>query len=588
VTYSLFSLPLVARELRSQSRSKGSFILRSLLALGLLAPMALMGLTDQLKHLDGRVFFWFLSHVVFYSLMLLGPLITAGCITAEKEEGTLGLLFLSPLRSFDIVAGKFTANFLRLVAIAVVGMPVLATTLLLGGVTWQQITGAGICIMALLVVTVGVTVLASAVCVKTRTATGLAFAYIGLVNFGIWILALWIEYKFKVKVPDLILLVSAADSMSEQFTWTRQNYLAWAGWTLAVGCAQSLLFLLIASWWLPRTLASTGVEGRWKWRRFLQKRFTFENAWNQRLRRRNPLLWLEARQISLTGRILIASMGVGGLLWWVDYKNIGREAIWVTLAFAIPIHILLSALTVGNICREVAGELHMGHLQLLLCTPLRERDILRSKLKGAWLRYGTLYLAATVPTVLSLVIWLPDYRQNQDFEVWLLMECFEDVTYFFMIFSVAFRMALFSQTATNAILKTIGWIAGGLILWLSFTLIGLNNPRYLDPLIDNLPTVIFLPAIVCTAVCIYTILFARSATHRALKSFIWFMLGLFFWWGAGADLNTSGLSYGLRKEVWIRGSATVKIIIESVVVVWLMKSLPGQLRERCVIRAGVQ
>ena len=520
--YSLFSFPLVARELRSQSRSKGSFVLRSLLAVGLLAPMALMGLTGELKYLGGRGFFGFLSHVVFYSLMLLGPLITAGCITAEKEEGTLGLLFLSPLRSFDIVAGKFAANFLRLVAIAVVGMPALATTLLLGGVTWQQITGAGICIMSLLVVTVGVTVLASAVCVKTRTATGLAFAYIALVNFGVWILALWIEDKFKVNVPDWILLVSAADSMSEQFAWTRQNYLAWAGWTLAVGCAQSLLFLLIASWWLPRTLASTGVEGRWKWRRFLQKRFAFENAWNQRLRHRNPLLWLEARQISLTGRILIASVGVGGLLLWFDHEGMSsRNAIWTAFALAIPIHILLTALTVGNICREVAGELHMGHLQLLLCTPILERDILRSKLKGSWLRHGTLYLAATVPIVFSLVICLSDYRRDRYFEVWLLMECFEDVTYFFMIFSVAFRTALFSQTATNAILKTIGWIAGGQIgLW-------------------------------------FIAIWMEETFH-------------------------------VYNETIFSTMTVMKIVIEVMVAMRLMKSLPGQLRERCVIRAGVQ
>src|SRR5262249_10875761 len=60
---------------------------------------------------------------------------TADCVSEEKRDGTLGLLFLTDLKGYDVVGGKLVAtslnSFYGLTAI----FPMLAIPLLMGGVT---------------------------------------------------------------------------------------------------------------------------------------------------------------------------------------------------------------------------------------------------------------------------------------------------------------------------------------------------------------------------------------------------------------------------------------------------------------------
>src|SRR2546427_9287536 len=68
---------------------------------------------------------------------------TADCLSQEKRERTLGLLFLTDLKGHDVVLGKLAATSLRgfygLLAI----FPVLAVPLLMGGITpgefWRMV-----------------------------------------------------------------------------------------------------------------------------------------------------------------------------------------------------------------------------------------------------------------------------------------------------------------------------------------------------------------------------------------------------------------------------------------------------------------
>ena len=77
--------------------------------------------------------------------LLAGIFTTADCLSEEKREGTLGLLFLTDLKGYDIVLGKIVAAsvnwFFGLLAL----FPVLALSLLMGGVApgefWRKILG---------------------------------------------------------------------------------------------------------------------------------------------------------------------------------------------------------------------------------------------------------------------------------------------------------------------------------------------------------------------------------------------------------------------------------------------------------------
>jgi ABC-type transport system involved in multi-copper enzyme maturation permease subunit len=66
---------------------------------------------------------------------LSGCFFTADCISSEKREGTLGLLFLTPLRSLDLVLGKLASHSLLVFFSMLALGPVLFIPLLNGGVT---------------------------------------------------------------------------------------------------------------------------------------------------------------------------------------------------------------------------------------------------------------------------------------------------------------------------------------------------------------------------------------------------------------------------------------------------------------------
>ena len=131
-------LPIVDRELRVAARRRGIYALRVLAAAAALAVtlwLCLAPTQGQPPTALGKSLFTALSIMAFAYSLLIGPFLTADCISAEKREGTLGLLFLTNLRNFDVVLGKWAATslagFYGLVAV----LPALSIPLLIGGVT---------------------------------------------------------------------------------------------------------------------------------------------------------------------------------------------------------------------------------------------------------------------------------------------------------------------------------------------------------------------------------------------------------------------------------------------------------------------
>src|SRR5436190_7976809 len=60
----------------------------------------------------GRDLFEFFSVALFVVALSMG-FVTADALSKEKREGTLGLLFLTELQSYDVVLGKLFASSLR-------------------------------------------------------------------------------------------------------------------------------------------------------------------------------------------------------------------------------------------------------------------------------------------------------------------------------------------------------------------------------------------------------------------------------------------------------------------------------------------
>ena len=75
-----------------------------------------------------------LAWLAFPFVVLEGLRNTADSLSAEKREGTLGLLFLTDLKGYDVVLGKFFASSLTSFYALLAMIPALAIPVLLGGV----------------------------------------------------------------------------------------------------------------------------------------------------------------------------------------------------------------------------------------------------------------------------------------------------------------------------------------------------------------------------------------------------------------------------------------------------------------------
>src|SRR6185503_20086640 len=132
-------LPIVQRELRVAARKRSTFWLRiasAVTAVVLGSGCLLMGhwqgaSTTQL----GRILFYALTWTCLVAALSAGLFLTSDCLSEEKREGTLGFLFLTDLRGYDVVLGKLLSTSLRGFYALVAMFPILAITLLMGGVT---------------------------------------------------------------------------------------------------------------------------------------------------------------------------------------------------------------------------------------------------------------------------------------------------------------------------------------------------------------------------------------------------------------------------------------------------------------------
>ena len=130
-------LPIVRRELRVTARRWGTFWLRSGVALGVIVAAMWIFLIsrNESQREIGQVIFYVLTGASLAYCLLAGMRATADCLSEEKREGTLGLLFLTDLRGYDVVVGKLFANSLNAFYGVLAVVPVLGVPLLMGGVT---------------------------------------------------------------------------------------------------------------------------------------------------------------------------------------------------------------------------------------------------------------------------------------------------------------------------------------------------------------------------------------------------------------------------------------------------------------------
>jgi ABC-type transport system involved in multi-copper enzyme maturation permease subunit len=301
--------PIIIRELRVASRRSVTYRNRVIISgvVGALAIFILLfGSFSTVPSKIGSTLFQTMTWISLGFCLVDGVRKTADALSEEKRSGTLGLLFLTDLKGYDVVFGKFTALSLGAIYGLLSLLPMLAISLLLGGVTMEEFWRLVLALFCIQFFSLSAGIAVSA---GSRMQSR---AVIGTVLLIAVITALpWLGGNLWSRISPLHAFVAGFDSayISDP-----------AGYWWSLLCAQlfSWFFLLWASAIAPRkwhdspSPKPTALETRFQ---DVVHRWQFGNARRRELARlamleENPVFWLAGRNLARQ-RVLWLVGGIG-------------------------------------------------------------------------------------------------------------------------------------------------------------------------------------------------------------------------------------------------------------------------------------
>lgn len=129
--------PVIVRELREEARRPATGRTRALAVTAVVFILMMFWLDDEVDEGDGGALFGALNCMFCVCVWLIVPITTADCISRERREGALPLLFLTPLKPTGILLGKTFCHALRAFGLLLAVLPAMLICFMLGGLGWQ-------------------------------------------------------------------------------------------------------------------------------------------------------------------------------------------------------------------------------------------------------------------------------------------------------------------------------------------------------------------------------------------------------------------------------------------------------------------
>ncbi|HWW03591.1 MAG TPA: hypothetical protein VNZ64_28060 [Candidatus Acidoferrum sp.] len=382
-------LPIVERELRVAARRRGTYWTRlgiALLATGVGTATFTITLGSVSPQQTGKFIFQGLSGLLMLYCLAYGRRATADCLSLEKREGTLGLLFLTDLKGHDVVLGKLVATslggFYGLLAV----LPVLSVCLLLGGITSGEFWRMALVLVDTFLLSLGIGMLGSALTRDFRRAMAANFLLLLLVIAVPPACASAFAYFAPSHrlIPELLFSCPPyAFYLSFDAAYGIERVHYWQ----AVGVIHGLTWLLVlaASWVVPLSWQDQPTRSsRNRWRELWQAWNFGEPARRPAYRRQlldvNAFYWLAARVRLKPVHVwtflgLLAAWWVVGWLtsgkMWLDEVEFVLTALMLNFTFKVWV-----AIEAGQ---ELADDQRSGAVELLLSVPLTVGEILRGQ-----------------------------------------------------------------------------------------------------------------------------------------------------------------------------------------------------------------
>ncbi len=378
-------LPVVDRELRVASR-KTSLYWGRLLFAGLaiiVGAIFLYSLSRGLPARVGQQMFVFLANMTFLYCAMAGVWATSDCLSEERRGETLGLLFLTNLKSFDVVLGKMVATSVQSVYAVLAVVPVLAIPLILGGVEFAEFVRVMLVLGVTLLVSLSMGVMVSSRSLNAlKSGAGVFLLMLAFCGFGPLLVLIFDGASGSGMDPVIrrwFLSSSPAFALSLAY---KSAYGAYSGsyWlSLLIGLGSSVGLLCLASRYVRENWQGADRKTEERGKADLD-----EGAMARVSRRKtpamdeNPLLWLLSRRAKKRNWVFVG-LGVIALYWlWgsIVYKqDFYNEANYLFTAFLMQL--MLKCWVGAEAASRFGEDRRSGALELLLCTPIRVREILQ-------------------------------------------------------------------------------------------------------------------------------------------------------------------------------------------------------------------
>lgn len=520
-------LPIVGRELAVASRRAGTYWLRFWVAAGALVIFFILVLNSTTSVAEmGHVVFIVMGSVTLGFCLLAGVFLTADSLSAEKREGTLGLLFLTDLKGYDVVLGKLAAHSLHAMFGLLAVFPVLALPLLTGGLSAGEFWRTMLVFTGTLYFSLGIGMLVSAASHDGRQAMGGSFAAITLLAGVLpllWQLPSQLTYRgywdFWLWPSPVYAYLKGSDASylrrygASEF-WTALGTIFWVGTV----CIVAASILLPRSW-----QKSSAADPNRK-----RARFHFFGKARRRppLQDKNPFFWLalgDRAGQSAMNRMLILL----GLFWAVSLVFLLDRTTRLypfAMILAFGLHFTAKVLIASESGRRFHQDRQSGVLELLLGTPLPVEDIVagqREALRKQFHRAIWLIFLVNLLTLLTLIIAL--MRE---------------------VASSPGRMMRWDELISMVEV----FLGGAVMLWLDATALswigmwrGLKTRKYPRSVLSTWGQVVLPPWL---AVFLFFVVgpILQSGISESMMNFF-----VLLWFGLGAAVDLAGLAWAREK-----------------------------------------
>jgi len=396
------ALPIIARELRMVARHPFTYSLRMMAVAVLLAVCVFFSFSQGFSQNLGGLLFGFLHCALLLAIWILVPLLTADCISRERREGTMPLLFLTALKPRGIVVAKGIAHGLRAFTLWLAVLPILTIPFLLGGVSGTEALVSACVNFSSLFLALGAGLFASSLSKSWPRAVALAAALCCVLAPYYAILRTLVVIA--VVAPFLPRGIGGMPSFAEMVAFTTNSDGEWAkafagfspaahrAWMLAEGLVTllsllaALVLVRLAAWRLqrswreePPSLRAQQIERAFCTPILARSLLTRWMRWKLE---RNPIGWLQQR--SWSARLVMWTWFAIVIVIYTAALSANRfyqddfAALQTSVAALLMVSVGVSA--AGSFRRER----ETGVLELLLIAPLREWQIIGGRLRGLW------------------------------------------------------------------------------------------------------------------------------------------------------------------------------------------------------------